>query len=156
MIQPPIIQRIPIPTKGKPFFRRLWILLTAPRQWKIMVDWYFTLPDGTRCVILKGFIYDGASFPRFTWWIPGMSPTDIMLIPGTIHDYGYRFDYLLLAGGEYLYSEWAGKEYWDKLFREVGLYVNDVIVIDWVAWFFVNYFGGRAWRNRRKGRPETG
>lgn len=41
----------------------------------------------------------------------------------------------------------AGQEYWDRLFREVGAHVNEMIlVVDHIAWLTLVLFGKFAWK----------
>lgn len=90
--------------------------------------------------------------PRVFWVI--LSPVGLLLIPGLVHDFGYRFRYLLVEAddGEELkkYGEGEGRRFWDDLFRKVAVDVNGFKVINRVAWFFVRVFGGPAWRRREK------
>ncbi len=150
MIEMPSIKRIPIPTKGNPWWKRYWMLLTYPLRWEVAEDYYYTLRGGIEIVIPRGFVMDLASIPRIFWWIPGLSPAGILQIPGLIHDYAYKFNHLLLKDEEYLYCAEYGKAHWDNMFREIGLDVNGVILIDWIAWAAVRLGGWKAWRKHRK------
>jgi len=75
------------------------------------------------------------------------------LIPGLIHDYGYRHDQLLQrdTNGQLIpYGEGKGRKFWDKLFLEVGNEVNGIPLLNWVAWLAVALLGYLAWRSNRK------
>ena len=68
---------------------RLLVWIFEVRKWELMENWYFTLNDDVQIVINKGFVFDGASIPRPLWAF--LSPVGLLLIPGLIHDYGYKF-----------------------------------------------------------------
>lgn len=144
---------IPIPTKGKGFFTRLWIWRTSPRKWMMAEDWKYKLP-GRRPVIVipKDFIFDGASVPRVLWSL--VSPIGLLLIPGLIHDFAYRYDFLwaICVDDKYVYKHYvcAGRKYWDSLFEEVAAEVNGTVFIDFLAMLAIRFFGFIAWRNNRK------
>ena len=151
MIEMPIYKPVPIPTKGQPWY--VWLVrIFGRRKHEIVQDWCYTLPNGTPVVIPKGFIFDGASVPRLFWFLPGLSPVGILLIPGLIHDYAYAHGYLRMTLAESIvkYGLVEKRSYWDKLFRQVGLAVNGVTIIDWVAWFCLLIGGWKAWRGHRR------
>lgn len=147
----PLLRPIPIPTLNVNPIKKLWIWLTTIRKWEVAEDWQFTLPDGARIIIPKGFIFDGTSVPRPLWSL--MSPTDLLLIPSLVHDFAYRYDYLWAyseVGGIIKYKEGAGRHYWDKLFRDVGRKVNGMAYIDYLSWFMLKLFGWYAWSQNRR------
>jgi hypothetical protein len=81
----------------------------------------------------------------------------LLLIPGLVHDYGYRFDQLWQknANGEIEpYMKEAGKKAWDDLFKSVGIRVNGFAGIDFVAWIGLRLGGFFAWHKHRQ-RNET-
>ena len=91
----PTIQPVPIPTKEMGFFGALFVWLFISRKWTVKKDWHFTL-NGMDLVIPKGFIFNGASIPKYFWsWV---SPTGILLISGMIHDYGFKYGTLVRKG----------------------------------------------------------
>ena len=59
-------------------------------------EYIYRKPSNILCRILikEGFLFDGASIPRWAWSIIGLYPTSIMLAPSLIHDL------LLKEGGE--------------------------------------------------------
>jgi hypothetical protein len=148
----PNMQPVPIETKNKPLIVRIWRWITTVRRWVLTDDWTHTLPDGkTTIIIEKGFDFDGASIPKPLWAL--LSPVGLLLIPGLIHDYAYRHDYLIAVdenGNRFKYKQEAGRKYWDELFRKVGLDVNGLSLIDMLAWLALALFGWRAWNQRRK------
>lgn len=146
----PILQPVPISTRGLGCFTGLYKWLTAKRVWKVQEDWYFCLPGmHYTFVIPHGFVFDGASIPRMFWWF--LSPTGIMLIPGLIHDFTYRYDFVLvIQDGEKVPTQFHfGKRHWDKLFREVACEVNHIFILHWIVWVCVAGGGYFAWKKNR-------
>ena len=132
-----------------------------------MEDWCYELKRGNETITLvipEGFEFDGASVPRLLWFL--LSPIGLLLIPGLIHDYGYKHDQLwsLEKDGAiepFPHSPENGKRYWDSLFWEVGKQVNGFWLLNGLAWIAFAYFGGSALaqpRDRRRTDPckETG
>jgi len=163
-VETPIIRRVRIPTKGQPWHKRQWRLL-KPLMWEVMQPWTFVLPEikirkrvfpRRKILINKGFIFDGASVPRILWWIPGLSPIGILLIPGLIHDYIYKNEFLEeFNDSGYIVNVLIHRRLADAIFLQVGKYINGVIGIDYVAWFFVRLFGWHAWNKHRKEEKEN-
>jgi len=89
----PVLEPVPIPTRDVPYPVALWRWLTQVREWRVVEPWYFTLPDGTEIVIPAGFQFDGASVPAVFWSV--LSPTGLLLIPGLIHDFYYKYGHLI-------------------------------------------------------------
>lgn len=149
--QMPKLVPLPIPTKGKPFYKRIWSWLTKVREWQLAENWEYDLPDGRRILIPKGFTFDGASIPRLLWFF--LSPTGLLLIPGLIHDFGYRYDYIWVVKDDGIVcktDQAMGQDYWDEVFYNVGEHVNGMKVINWMAWVALAAFGGMAWEANRK------
>jgi len=147
----PVLVPIPIKTKSESIFVRIWRWITAIRKWEVNEDWEYTLADGPTIVVPKTFIFDGASIPKPLWAL--LSPTGLLLIPGLIHDFAYRYDFLWaldLEGYAYKYKAGAGRSYWDALFRRVGLDVNGVAIIDTLAWAALSIGGWWSWSVHRK------
>ncbi len=147
----PTLYPIPIKTKNKPYIVRIWIWITSIRQWKLTVDWNYTLSDGTKIVIPKGFIFDGATIPRLFWSI--LSPVGLFLIPSLIHDYAYKNDQLLSLsddGDTILYKPNAGRAFWDRLFLNIANDVIGVAILNFIAWLLLRIFGYIAWNKYRK------
>lgn len=147
----PVLRPIPLVIKGLPFWRQVWVLLTAPRLWRVVGDWQFRLPDGTIIIIPDGFVLDLASTPKFMWGL--IDPTGVLMIPGVVHDFGYRYNYLWAIdcnGCYYKYRHGAGRRYWDSQFLEIDLETNEIIVTGYLSWIMLKIFGGFSWhRNRR-------
>lgn len=154
----PILQPVPIATKGQPLLQRLWALLTVTRQWKLTRDWYYRLPNERIIIIPAGFVFDGASIPKPLWGF--LSPVGLLLIGGLIHDFAYRYGYLwevVPDGGDFseYYHGQGSRHDWDELFLEVNLEVNGMLLTDYVATFLLKLFGDIAWQaNREANAPE--
>ncbi len=75
------------------------------------------------------------------------------MIPGLIHDYGYRYAQLWKKDGNgdlIPYGLNAKRKYWDRLFRDIGENLNGTAIIDYFAWLAVRMGGCIAWKKRRK------
>ena len=149
---------IPIETKGQGFFKALWIWIRSTCEWKIDSDWDFYCPDidHETLVIPKDFIFDGASIPKRLRVY--LSPVGLLLVPGIIHDFGYRYDFVWIRnndGSVEKAHEKVGQKEWDDIFFKVGNYVNGVFIINFLARFALALAGRIAWNsNRKKQSPE--
>ena len=139
----------PIPLGGDqdfPWWKNFKSWQLNSRRFLVTQDWYYTLPDGTRIVIPKGFIFDGASVPRFLW--PILDPFGILLIAGLIHDFCYRYNFLLNASFKPIHIS-MGQKFADDLFRDVAKKCNGLFVPNSAAWGSLRVFGRIAWKNGR-------
>jgi len=142
----PIIQPVAIPTKEKGLFGALFVWLFISRKWTIMKDWHFKL-NGMDLVIPKGFIFNGASIPKYFWsWV---SPTGILLISGMIHDYGFRYGTLLKKGKKSSIGPHS-MAHFDKLFLSVNIDVNGFKVINYVVFGGLRAGSWFMWNRHRK------
>jgi len=139
----PILVPIRIPTKDLPWYKALVVGLTT-RKYRLYTEYKFT-HNGVTYIIPKDFIFDGASIPRLLW--PLLHPTGILLIPGLIHDFGYRYDTILTEDGILVKP---GRKVIDQLFRDVGSHVNGLVGIDYLAYGMLRTFGWLTWKKRRK------
>ena len=142
---------IPIETKELGFFKALWIWYKCTREWEFESDWDFYCPDIDQTLVIpKHFVFDGASVPKRLRGF--LSPVGLLLVPGIVHDFAYRYDYVWVrnkdGGVDKQYVE-AGQKHWDKLFFTVGSQVNGVFVINFLAWLALAIGGGKAWRDNR-------
>ena len=129
--------------------------IPSTRKWIVEENWYYTLPNELKIVIPKGFITDLVSVPRILWSL--ISPTGSLLIPGLIHDFGYRFGYLwgVADGTVFKFATEQHKEFWDSLFLIVGKQANHKTLINEIAYFFVSNFGYDSWEeNKRKNEQD--
>ncbi|MDD1782438.1 DUF1353 domain-containing protein [Enterovibrio sp. ZSDZ35] len=148
----PILEPIPIKTKGHPFHIQLWRWITAIRSWKVVENWHYNY-NGHEYVIPKGFVFDGASIPRPLWFL--LSPTGLLFIPGLIHDFGYRFTYLWevddTAECGYKKSLVCTKRGpWDVMFHQVSKEVNGTKIISALAHLALMIGGSKAWKDNRE------
>ena len=130
---------------------RVLVWLFDIRKWQLIQNWHFKLENGIEIVLYEDFIFDGASIPRIFWFL--LSPVGLLLIPGLIHDYGYRYDQIWQknANGEIEpYMKEAGRKAWDDLFRTVGIQVNGFAGIDFIAWLGLRIGGCFAWYKHRQ------
>jgi len=105
------------------------------REVKLLEDVIYTLPDGRRILIKKGFIFDGASIPRFFWRVIG-HPLDHEFIRA-----------VLLHDGLYA-AELLAQSLSDEAFLEFMKYYDDI------GWFKRNTMykgvrigGSTVWKN---------
>lgn len=142
----PLIQPIPLKTRGAGPFMMIWVWLMQSRKWLVAEDWHYAI-NGEAFVIPKGFKFDGASIPRIFWFL--LNPIGLLLIPGLIHDYAYKFSKLKFKTGED--GPFMTRTECDMTFREVAIAVNGFKFINWVAWFMLFIFGGFAYSKHRRG-----
>lgn len=58
-----------------------------PRHWKTTIDLEITLSDNSVIFIPKGYIWDGASIPKWLWWL--FYKVELFAICFLIHDFLY-------------------------------------------------------------------
>ena len=145
-ISMPHMKPIPIPTKGKGFWGGIKIWLFVTRKWEIVSDYHYVV-DGKELVIPKGFIFDGASVPKFlhAW----LSPMGVLLVGGLIHDYGYKYQTLLCKGKKKSIGTKTQKEL-DIIFRDVNIIQNGFRLINYLAYYGLKLGGFAAWNKHRK------
>ena len=145
-ISMPHMKPIPIPTKGKGFWGGIKIWLFVTRKWEIVNDYHYVV-DGKELVIPKGFIFDGASVPKFlhAW----LSPMGVLLVGGLIHDYGYKYQTLLCKGKKKSIGTKTQKEL-DIIFRDVNIIQNGFRLINYLAYYGLKLGGFAAWNKHRK------
>ena len=143
----PAMRPIPIKTKNVPWPRNLMRWILQSRQWELTEDWVCFLGD--REIIIRAdehFVFDGASIPRPLWFL--LSPIGLLLMPGLLHDYGYRYDRLNGTDGKAVQSG-AGKLYWDRLFLQAAVDINGFRMLNTLASYAVVLGGYFAWWTRR-------
>jgi hypothetical protein len=163
--QMPRLRPVPIPTKDRNVFVKPLVWLFEHRRWTLEEDWCFEFVESgqtVKIVLNKGFDFDGASIPRVFWTL--VSPVGLLLIPGLVHDYGYKYDQLWELRNDKIrpYRAQGGKACWDDMFWRVGQQVNGFGLLNLLAWFAVFAGGWGAWNHHRKNernpeeaRPET-
>lgn len=155
IIPMPKLEPIQYPTEKVNKIRRIWRWITYTRKWRVIEDYYFILPDGTKVVIPKGFEFDGASVPKPLRGL--LSPTGPLFIAGLFHDYGYRYNKLIGVNEDvfrYDYMLGAGKIYWDGLFRKISNQTNGLKNINKTAYVMLSLFGFWSWNKHRGRIPE--
>jgi len=139
----PIMSPVPMLTKDKGVIGAIWMWIVTTRKWKIEEDWTYEM-EGTKYRIPKGFIFDGASVPKyFRSWL---SPMGVLLIAGLIHDYAYRVEGLLLDTSVKVPLTQLEA---DTIFREVAIAVNGFKIINYIAYYALRLGGWIAWRKHR-------
>lgn len=142
----PSMRPIRIDTDGRGFWSAIWHWFWSVRNWEIAEDWNFTI-NKQKYVIPKGFIFDGASVPKFlTSWL---SPVGILLIGGLVHGYVYKYEVLLKADKKKTSKKYTQKEA-DELFRDINIEQNGIHVLNWAAYLALRAGGFVAWDNHRK------
>jgi len=142
----PEMQPIRIETAGKGFWGAIWLWLWGVRTWRIVRDWHFEV-NGQKYVIPAGFVFDGASVPKFlTSWL---SPTGVLLIGGLVHDFIYKYETLVLKGKKKVGSNFTQKEA-DQLFRDINIEQNGFHLLNYLAYWALRLGGFVAWNGHRK------
>ena len=142
----PILQPIPIKTKGKGFWKGIVLWLLSTRNWILKEDWKYNI-DGTEYVIPAGFQFDGASIPKFLRTF--FSPVGVLLIGGLVHDYAYKYKTLLKKNKKDTMGEITQKKA-DEIFRDINIIVNGFYSMNRLAYWSLRLGGFVAWNGHRK------
>ena len=142
----PHLKPIPIATKGKGFWGAVWMWLTGVRTWEVADDWAFKI-NGQWQIIPQGFVFDGASIPKFlhTW----LSPTGVLLMGGLVHDYAYKYATLLKSGKKKTMGTITQKKA-DEIFRDINIEQNGFHLLNKLAYWALRIGGFVAWNKHRK------
>lgn len=144
----PKMRPIRIRTKGYSWYKKTWVWLTSTRKFEITEDYILYIPWlNVEVKIPKGFIFDGASIPRCFWFL--LSPTGILFIPALFHDYGYTYNAWLDKNDNEIFVG-AGKKFFDKQFGKLAVWINDMPILDHLAFIALRGFGYFAWYKHRK------
>ena len=146
----PLIRPVPLRTRGRAWWRRAIAWLWDARTWVVVDEYRYTKQSGEVLMIPAGFETDFASSPRL-FWLAGMDPTGILLIPSLFHDFGYRHDFYLDGDGRRIHVG-AGKGFHERMLREICAEVNGMVVPGTVAWLALDVFGWPAWWRASKRR----
>jgi len=152
----PKLSPLAINIKQKKPLSRIWHWQGFVREWELLEDWHYQLPNNEPIIILpKGFTFDGVSVPRpFHWFL---SPTGVLFIPGLVHDFAYRYDYLWAIdekGEVYHYKKDAGRYHWDSMFRHLGLSLNGMHGLNSFARMVLFVLGGFSWKKNRENQAK--
>ena len=143
----PHMKPIAIATKGKGFFKGIWMWLMGVRQWEICDDFHFAL-KGESYVIPAGFQFDGASVPKFlAMWL---SPTGVLLMGGLVHDYLYKYATLKEALPDMQNPRIYTQKEADEIFRDICIEVNGFKVLNYLAFISLRAAGFAAWNGHKK------
>ena len=151
----PKLMPVPIPTaQYDEWLPKVLTWIFSIRTWQLTENWRYKLSDKDEIIIPKGFTFDGASIPRPLWSI--LSPIGLLLIPGLIHDYGYRHNMLWKINDDTVipFAENSNRQFWDELFLKVSLKINGLVLINILAWLALTLGAGYTWRRRRKEHHE--
>ena len=141
----PTLKPVPIATKGKGFWKGIWLWIMTTRNWEVTKDWRYTV-NGQTYVVPKGFVFDGASVPKFlaTW----LSPVGVLLMGGLVHDYAYKYAALMKSGDRVLVP--LTQKEADVLFRDICIEVNGFKLMNYLAYYALRLAGFVAWNGHRK------
>ena len=142
----PCMQPIKMETASKGFWGAIWMWLMGVRTWELSRDWNFEL-NGEKYVIPKGFVFDGASVPKFlaTW----LSPVGVLLVGGLVHDFVYKYTVLLKKGKKQTSVPMSQKDA-DVLFRDINIEQNGFHLLNYLAYCALRIGGFVAWNGHRK------
>ena len=130
-VEMPHMKPLPMGTSGVGFWKGIKMWLTTSRKWELTDDWVYTI-NGTRFKVPKGFVFDGASVPKFfrSW----LSPMGVLLMGGLVHDYGYKYQTLRYANKKA--SNGVKTQKWmDETFRDINIAVNGFYVLNYLAYY---------------------
>jgi len=141
----PKLQPYAIKTQKLFILSKLWKLLFRKRQWQLIEDWHYRLPNKRFIIIPKGFVFDGSSYPAIIWLV--FSPTGLLLIPVILHDFCFQYDYLWAKQDNKIYKFKQGNGFlkWSALIRNIGIERNELLLIDYFTWFVCIAFGWINW-----------
>ena len=140
----PHMKPIKIATKGKGFWGALMLWVFGTRHWEVVKDFNYSI-NKQNFVIPKGFKFDGASVPKFLAQF--LSPVGVLLIGGLIHDYGYKYETLLLKNGKTIGIR--SQQWMDKTFRDINIEVNGFYFLNYLAYWALRIGGFVAWNKHR-------
>ncbi len=136
---------------------------TLNEDWNLSFDKISYLPELNgnihipKSVNGKSIMFDGASVP-FPWLISLLTigilrPLGMMLIASIVHDFMFKFGYLMVQadGSSEIKHIKVERHIADRLFKDIIATVNRNSIVAWIAWyavrlgwgFGVKYNGGR-------------
>jgi hypothetical protein len=141
----PTMRPLTIPTKGKGFWGAIWMWIMTSRQWEITKDWRYEIND-QKFVIPKGFVFDGASIPKFfrAW----LSPVGVLMMGGLVHDYAYKYETLLLGNKKTTIGV-INQKLADRYFKDINISVNGFRVLNYIGYYALRLGGYFAWKGHR-------
>ncbi len=155
----PKLRPLAIKTQKRTLFSKLWRLIFNRRQWQVIEDWHYILPNNRQIIIPKGFVFDGSSYPAIIWFL--FSPTGLLLIPVMLHDFCFRYNYFWATHNNKIYKLKIGNGFfrWSALIRDVGIARNELFIIDYALWLICISFGWINWlafqkKDKKELKPE--
>ncbi len=156
MAEMPVLRPIPIPTANqKTLLNKVLVWVFQVRRWRVEQAFIYKY-KGKKYAVHAGFEFDGASIPKPLWGL--LSPIGLLLVPGLIHDYGYRYNgiYSLDEHNNLVWDEAISTQSgWDELFKDIGNEVNKIPALNELAKFGL-WLGGfkawNAWRDQKQDR----
>jgi hypothetical protein len=147
----PHMRPIKIETASKGFWGAIWMWFVGVRTWEISKDWHFSIGNNN-FVIPKGFVFDGASVPKFlaTW----LSPVGVLLIGGLVHDYAYKYQRLQRKDGTT--TDIMTQKQADIIFRDINIEQNGFHLLNYLAYWALRLGGFVAWNGHRKRNAQIG
>ena len=146
----PVLRPIPISTANqKSLLNKILVFVFHVRRWRVEKAFIYEY-KGNQYAIHAGFEFDGASIPKPLWAL--LSPVGLLLIPGLIHDYGYRYNgiYILDENAKPVWDKAISTQSgWDRLFKDIGNDVNQIPILNELAKFGLFLGGFAAWNNWR-------
>ena len=142
----PLMKPMRIATKGKGFFTMIKMWLLGVRHWEIAKDFEYEL-NGNKYVIPAGFIFDGASIPKFLHTF--LSPVGVLLIGGLVHDYAYKYAALKPKNKKDAILILDQKKS-DQIFRDININVNGFYAMNYLSYYSLRIGGFVAWNGHRK------
>jgi len=141
----PHMKPIKIATKGKGFWGAILLWSFGSRHWEVVKDFNYSI-NGQNFIIPKGFKFDGASVPKFLAQF--LSPVGVLLIGGLVHDYGYKYETLLLKNNKDIGVK--SQKWMDETFRDINIEVNGFYLLNYLAYWALRLGGFVAWNKHRK------
>ena len=142
----PLMKPLRIATKDKGFFKMILMWLLGVRHWEIAKDFEYEL-NGNKYVIPAGFIFDGASIPKFLHTF--LSPVGVLLIGGLVHDYAYKYAALKPKSKKDAILLLDQKKS-DQIFRDINIEINGFYLMNYLAYWSLRVAGFMAWNKHRK------
>ena len=113
----------------------------------------YTYSYSLMVAIPMGFVWDGASVPRWLWGVSGIRPDGLIRAAALVHDWWYRGSPLLpdglrhsVPGCKMTLCRKDADDLFYKISREAGVPRRQA----WRAYLAVRMFGKKAWNQRRK------
>ena len=155
MAEMPVLRPIPLSTVNqKSLLNKILIFVFQVRRWRVEEAFIYEY-KGKKYAVHAGFEFDGASIPKALWGL--LSPVGLLLIPGLLHDYGYRYNgiYSLDENNTPVWDETISTQSaWDELFKDIGNEVNNIPILNELAKFGLWLGGFKAWNAWRDEKEE--